>query len=60
MPACQYTGGTLDPTGNFRRRGANFDFAARYDETAGYDVRITIVNSLTSMGAPFNATNVNL
>jgi hypothetical protein len=60
MPSCQYTGGGPDAVTNARRRGSSFDFWAAWDETAGYDCRITIANALTSMGNPFNATNVGV
>lgn len=60
MPACQYTGGAPAALGNNRRVGASFDWTAAYDETAGYASRITIVNSIVSIGAPFNTTNVNV
>jgi len=60
MPSCQYTGGGADALGNKRRHGGSFDFWAAWDETAGYDIKITIVNALASMGAPFNSSNANL
>ncbi|MDQ5821224.1 MAG: hypothetical protein M3540_07285 [Actinomycetota bacterium] len=58
MPACQYTGGAPADLTNSRRVGGSFDFTAAYDETAGYASKITLVNSITSIGAPFNPTNV--
>jgi hypothetical protein len=48
MPACQYIGGTMDELANRRRFGASFDWAARWDDTAGYDAKITIVNGVTA------------
>jgi hypothetical protein len=57
MPACQYTGGGPSALANTRRIGASFDWTAGWDEGSGYDVRITLVNSVTSIGAPFNASN---
>lgn len=49
MPACQYVGGQADEIGNKRRFGANYDFFAAYDEASGYDVKVTIVNDVTSI-----------
>jgi hypothetical protein len=50
MPACQYVGGSADAIGNHRRHGATFDFEAAYDETSGYDAKITVVNDVTALG----------
>lgn len=49
MPACQYVAGDADEIGNKRRHGANYDFFAAYDESAGYDVKVTIVNDVTAI-----------
>jgi hypothetical protein len=49
MPACQLVGGQPDELGNVRRVGASYDWVATYDETAGYDFKITIVNDVTSI-----------
>jgi hypothetical protein len=43
MPKCQYLGGDIDPLSNARRFGSSFDFWAAWDESGGYDARITIV-----------------
>jgi hypothetical protein len=51
MPACQYVGGDADDIGNKRHIGASYDFFAAYDETAGYDVKITLVNDVSSIYA---------
>jgi len=48
MPACQYTSASPEALGNKRRFGAAYDFWAAYDETLGYDVKITLVNAVTS------------
>lgn len=50
MPSCQYVSGSADAIGNRRRFGSTFDFEAAYDETAGYDVKITLINDVTSIG----------
>jgi hypothetical protein len=49
MPACQYVGGDADEIGNKRRFGASYDFFAGYDEASGFDVKITLVNDVTSI-----------
>lgn len=49
MPAAQLVSGSADELGNKRRFGSTFDFEAAYDETAGYDVKITLVNDVTSI-----------
>jgi len=49
MPACQYVGGDADEITNRRRRGASFDWYAAWDESAGYDVRFTLVNDTTAI-----------
>lgn len=51
MPKCQYTGGTPDPLANVRRFGGAFDFFAAWDEAAGYDFKITVVNAVNSITA---------
>lgn len=49
MPKVQYTGGEPDEMGgNKRRFGFNPDWFAMYDETAGYDAKITLVNGVTA------------
>lgn len=48
MPACQYTGGGPAEIANRRRHGMPLDFWAAWDETAGYDFRITLVNGVTA------------
>jgi hypothetical protein len=49
MPAAIYSGGNSDEIGNKRRFGASFDFKAEYDEGAGYDVKITLVNDVSAI-----------
>jgi hypothetical protein len=45
MPAAQLLSGEFDALGNKRRFGGSYGFEAQYDETAGYDLRITVVNA---------------
>lgn len=49
MPSCYLTGGTPDDVSANRRRGGSYNFQAGYDSTAGYDVRVTLVGSVTSV-----------
>jgi hypothetical protein len=49
MPACQIVGGQADELGNRRRYGATYDWFAAYDETAGYDVKITLANAVAAI-----------
>jgi hypothetical protein len=49
MPACQYVSGEQDEIANRRRFGGSFDWQAAWDESAGYDFRITVVNAVTSV-----------
>lgn len=49
MPALQYTGGQADELANRRRFGANFDWFATWDETAGYDFKITLINAVAAI-----------
>jgi hypothetical protein len=49
MPRCQYIGGTLDDLANRRRFGGSFDWRASWDETAGYDFKITLVNAVPAI-----------
>jgi hypothetical protein len=49
MPRCQYIGGTLDDLANRRRFGGSFDWRASWDETAGYDFKITLVNAVAAI-----------
>jgi hypothetical protein len=51
MPACQYVSGDADPLANSRRVGASFNFFAGWDDVAGYDAKITLVNDITSIYA---------
>ena len=51
MPSCQLVGGTPDAVANKRRFGATYDFEAAYDETNGYDCRVTLVNDVPALGA---------
>lgn len=48
MPACQYMEGEPDELANKRRFGQQLGFWAAWDETAGYDFRITLVNALST------------
>ena len=49
MPACQLISGQPDELGNRRRYGANYDWVASWDEAAGYDARITILNATAAV-----------
>lgn len=49
MPSCYLTGATPDEVSANRRRGASYNFEAGYDATAGYDVRWTLVGSVTTV-----------
>lgn len=49
MPSCQITGGAPDDLANRRRFGGSFDWWAAWDETAGYDCRLTIIGSLVAV-----------
>lgn len=51
MPQCQYVGGDYDEIANRRRFGSSFDWQAAWDEAAGYDFKITLVNSLTTISS---------
>jgi hypothetical protein len=51
MPSCQYTAVTPDELNQARRHGASYNFWAAYDETAGYDVKISLLGSLASVVA---------
>lgn len=48
MPACQILGGDPDELRNARRFGGSWEWKAAWDETAGYDAKITIVNAVTA------------
>lgn len=45
MPACQYSAMTPDELANRRRFGGSFDFWAAWDDAAGYDFKLTVVNA---------------
>lgn len=49
MPAAQIVGGDVDPLTNARRFGASWNWMAAWDETAGYDVKFTLISSLTAL-----------
>ena len=49
MPNCQHIAGGPQAMANVRRFGADIDFWAAYDESAGYDVRITLVNATSAI-----------
>lgn len=51
MPAAQLTAGSADDLANKRRHGGSYSWEAAYDETAGYDVKITVVNATTSVAS---------
>lgn len=51
LPRMQLLAGSPDDIGNKRRFGGSYDFRAAWDETAGYDFRITLINSVTTMTA---------
>lgn len=48
MPKCQYVSGDQDELANRRRHGFSPDWFASWDETAGYDARITVVNGVAA------------
>ena len=48
MPACMHKSGGPAELGNNRRWPASFEWAAHYDESAGYDARITLVCAVTA------------
>lgn len=49
MPKVQYVGGDQDELANRRRHGFSPDWFAAWDSTAGYDVKITLVNGVTAI-----------
>jgi hypothetical protein len=49
MPACQLSEQTLDDLANRRRFGGSYSFWAAWDEAAGYDFKITVVNSVPAL-----------
>jgi hypothetical protein len=49
MPKCQIIGGDVDGVANVRQFGSSHQFWAAQDETLGYDVKITVVCSVTSI-----------
>lgn len=49
MPSCQYVSGEPDELSNKRRLGATFDWFAAWDEAAGYDAKITLVNAVSAI-----------
>jgi hypothetical protein len=49
MPSCQYSGGSDDELSNNRRFGSSYDWAAKWDMTAGYDARISIVCAIPQL-----------
>jgi hypothetical protein len=51
MPAAQLTDGSFDDLANRRRHGGSYNFEAAYDETSGFDVRITVVNATAAAAA---------
>jgi len=48
MPACMHKSGGPTELGNNRRWPSTFEWAAHYDESAGYDARFTIVCAVTA------------
>jgi hypothetical protein len=51
MPACQYVGGQADELANRRHLGGSFDWFAAWDETLGYDFKITAVCAVSQIEA---------
>lgn len=52
MPAAQYLAGEPDElVGSRRRHGLTLDFFSGWDESAGHDGKITLVNAVTSINA---------
>jgi hypothetical protein len=49
MGKAMYVAGQPDELGNRRRYGFNPDFIAAWDEGAGYDARITLLNAVTAI-----------
>lgn len=50
LPAAQYTAGTIEDLKNVRRHGIpDLAFEGQYDETSGFDVRITVVGATASI-----------
>lgn len=49
LPKAQIVSGDADELAAKRRHGMGLDWAAAYDETLGYDVRITILNQTTAV-----------
>lgn len=49
MPNCQHVGGGPQAMANIRRFGTDVDFWAAWDEGAGYDFRITLVNAVPAV-----------
>ena len=49
MPKCQYIGGDPDELANRRRFGGSFDWWAAWDESLGYDAKITVTNTITAI-----------
>lgn len=52
MPKCQIIGGSTDEIANRRRFGGSYNWWAAWDEAAGYDFKITLLNTVTSIDAP--------
>ena len=48
MPACMHKSGGPAELGNNRRWPASFEWAAHYDESAGYDAKVTLVCGVTA------------
>lgn len=51
MPRLQLLTGSADPIGNKRRFGGSYDWRAAWDESLGYDFRITLINGVAAMDA---------
>jgi hypothetical protein len=49
MPSCQLSGGQDDELSNNRRFGSSYDWVAKWDMTAGYDAKISIVNAIPAL-----------
>jgi hypothetical protein len=49
MPSCQLSGGQDDELSNNRRFGSSYDWAAKWDMTAGYDAKFSIVCAIPAL-----------
>jgi hypothetical protein len=49
MPKVQLSGGTPEPLANRRRFGGSWEWFATWDESAGYDFKITLVDAVPAV-----------